>query len=92
MPETEAEQAAVMKAWDDWFHELGSGLKDGGNPFSPAASHIEKDGAVSSNAPAASGYSLIEADSLDHAVTLAKGCPVLHGGASVDVYETFEVM
>jgi hypothetical protein len=34
----------------------------------------------------------LEADSLDAAVGLAKGCPVLQGGASISVYETFEVM
>ena len=92
MPETEAEQATVMKAWDSWFHEIGSALADGGNPFSPASKKISSDGAVGDGAPSASGYSILEADSLDAAVGLAKGCPVLQGGASISVYETFEVM
>jgi hypothetical protein len=92
MPETEAEQAAVMKAWDSWFHEIGSALADGGNPFTQASKKISSDGAVGDGAPAASGYSILEADSLDAAVGLAKGCPVLQGGASISVYETFEVM
>ena len=35
MPESEEEQATVMKAWDAWMHDLGSALKDGGNPFAP---------------------------------------------------------
>ena len=35
MPESEEEQATVMKAWDVWMHDLGSALKDGGNPFAP---------------------------------------------------------
>src|SRR5262245_11499471 len=34
MPDTDAEREAVMKAWDGWFHQLGKGLVDGGNPFS----------------------------------------------------------
>ncbi|TMK60487.1 MAG: hypothetical protein E6G43_10075 [Actinobacteria bacterium] len=92
MPETEAEQASVMKAWDSWFHELGSAIADGGNPFTQATKSISSDGAVSDKAPAASGYSILEADSLDAAAGLAKGCPVLQGGASISVYETFEVM
>ena len=37
MPETEAEQATVMKAWDSWFHEIGSALADGGNPFTQSS-------------------------------------------------------
>ena len=41
---------------------------------------------------APSGYSIIKADSLDAAVETAKGCPVLAGGASLVVSETFPVM
>lgn len=94
MPETEEEQAAVMKAWDDWMHELGDGLKDGGNPFTPAAKTVATDGSVSDGpvGTMATGYSIIKADSLTDAVELAKGCPVLQGGAKITVYETFEVM
>ena len=93
MPETEEAQAAVMKAWDAWFHELGPAVADGGNPFTPgAAKAIGADGAISDASSNASGYSVLEADSLDHATTLAKGCPVLQGGASIEVYETFDVM
>jgi hypothetical protein len=36
--------------------------------------------------------SIIKADSLDAAVAMAKGCPVLQGGAKITVYETFSVM
>ncbi len=93
MPETEEQQAQVMKAWTDWFTELGGAIKDPGNPTTPgAAQHIGADGAVSGGSPDVSGYSILKADSLDAAVTLSKGCPVLQGGATIDVYETFEVM
>jgi hypothetical protein len=47
---------------------------------------------VSDGGGSASGYSIVTADSLDEAVDKAKGCPVLQGGASVTVYETFAVM
>jgi hypothetical protein len=40
----------------------------------------------------ASGYSIIAADSLDEAVAMARGCPVLQGGAKIVVLETFNVM
>jgi hypothetical protein len=94
MPETEAEQADVMKAWDAWMSTLGAALKDGGNPFSPAAKSIAADGTVSDGPVGgmASGYSIIQADSLDDAVEMAKGCPVTLGGASISVFETFAVM
>lgn len=94
MPETEDEQAKVMDAWTQWFGQLGGALKDGGNPFTPASKTIAGDGSVSdtTSSPPATGYSIITADSLDEAVKLSKGCPVLGGGASVEVYETFPVM
>jgi hypothetical protein len=94
MPETEEEQAKVMDSWTSWFGQLGGALKDGGNPFTPESRTISGDGSISAtaNTPPATGYSIIEADSLDAAVDLAKGCPVLGGGASVEVYETFPVM
>ncbi|HVH62680.1 MAG TPA: hypothetical protein VNA65_03665 [Candidatus Dormibacteraeota bacterium] len=40
----------------------------------------------------ASGYSIVEASSIDAATKLAKGCPVIKGGAQIAVYETFNVM
>ncbi len=94
MPETEEEQAKVMDAWTSWFGQLGGALKDGGNPFTPESRTVSGDGSISATTttPPATGYSIVEADSLDAAVDLAKGCPVLGGGASVEVYETFPVM
>src|SRR5262245_45289130 len=94
MPETEAEQAAVLQAWGAWYNELGSALVDGGNPFTPMAKSIASDGTVSDGpiGTPASGYTIIAADSLDAAVGMAKGCPVLQGGGQISVYETFNVM
>ena len=92
MPESEVETAAVMKAWDAWFHQLGNALADGGNPFTPASKKISPDGSITDGAGSASGYSIIEADSLGAATDLAKACPVLQGGASIGVYETLNVM
>ncbi len=94
MPSSEAEQKAVMHDWDVWFNKLGSAVVDGGNPTSPKAKTIASDGKVS-DVPAnlmASGYSILKADSLDAAVAMAKGCPVLKGGAKVSVFETFNAM
>ena len=93
MPEGEAETAAIMQAWSAWYESLGAAVKDGGNPFTPAVKMIAADGTVSDgDASWTSGYSILKADSMDAAVEMAKGCPVLKGGASITVFETFEVM
>lgn len=91
MPATETEQKAILKDWDTWFGKLGSSLVDGGNPFSPKAKAIASDGKVSDTPMAnmSTGYSVIKADSIDSAVGLAKGCPVLKSGGKITVFETF---
>lgn len=91
MPETEEEQARVMQAWDAWYGEIGSALKDGGNPFTPAARTVASDGSAKDGGPGPlhTGYTIVTADSLDAATRIAKGSPVLQGGGSVTVYETF---
>ena len=91
MPETQEEQATVMKAWNDWFGVLGDKLVDGGNPTA-ASKAISPDGSVMDATSAPSGYSIIKADDLDSAVELSKGCPVLAGGAAIVVAETFAAM
>ena len=92
MAETPEAQQQVMQAWTAWFGELGEAILDGGNPFGASAA-VQSDGSVSAGTPSKiGGYTLISADSLDAATALAKGCPVLHGGASVQVVETFEAM
>jgi hypothetical protein len=94
MAPSEAERAAIMQAWGAWFGGLGSALVDGGNPFTPAAKSIASNGKVSDGpvGTMATGYSIIKADSLDAAVEMSKGSPVLQSGGQITVYETFPVM
>ena len=94
MPETEADQAAVLQAWGAWYERLGGALVDGGNPFTPVAKSIASNGTISDGpvGTMATGYTIISADSLDAAVGMAKSCPVLQGGGQISVYETFNVM
>jgi hypothetical protein len=93
MPQTQEEQAKVMAAWGKWMGELGDGLVDGGNPVGQTRT-IGKDGAVSQGGGAnpASGYSIIKADNIDSAIAKAKSCPILLGGGTIEVCETFDAM
>jgi YCII-related domain len=92
MAATEEERQAAMAAWGAWFGELGAAIVDPGNPFGGSSS-VNGGGAVGDGAGSGlSGYSVVKADSLAGASELAKGCPALSKGGSVDVYETVEVM
>ena len=92
IPQSEEEQKRVMEAWGAWFGSLGESVVDAGNPFG-ASSAIGGDGSVNGGAPSAlTGYSIVNADSLDDAVKKSKGCPILEGGSgSIEVYETMEM-
>jgi hypothetical protein len=92
MAETDEERERVMAAWGEWMGALGSSLVDIGNPFGASAT-VTNGGTVTDGATSAlTGYSILDADSLAAATELAKGCPVLASGGSVEVYETIKVM
>lgn len=94
MPETPAAQARVLKQWEKWYGKLGPAVVDAGNPFSGAVNKIKADGSVARGpiGQRASGYSIVDAGSLDAATRMAKGCPILKSGGQIAVYETFSMM
>jgi len=67
---------------------------DGGNPFSDKVKSVGSDGKVKDGPTGqrVTGYSIVEAGSVDQAAEMAKGCPVLTGGGQITVYETFNAM
>ena len=93
MADTKEAQGQVMAAWGKWMQALGPALIDGGNPVSKAST-IDSKGKVGAGtgANSVSGYSIIKAESLEAAVKLAQDCPVLQGGATIEVCETFNAM
>jgi hypothetical protein len=87
----QAERDAQMAKWGQWFGQLGSAVLDGGAPTG-AAKTVGAGGSVSDGGSRGlTGYSIVTADSLDAAVELAKGCPVIETGGAVDVYEAIAV-
>ena len=91
MGETEAEQQEAMTQWMNWFGSLGDAVVDGGTPFGSSSS-IASDGTVSTGAASdLTGYSIISADGLSEACDMAKGCPVLSSGGTIEVYESLPV-
>jgi hypothetical protein len=74
-----------MDAWMAWFATIGDKMVDGGNPFGDAM-EVTPSGAkaLAQDKNTASGYSIVSAASMDEAVQLLKGCPIV---SSVGVYE-----
>jgi hypothetical protein len=94
MPATEAERGKAMEAWGAWFGGLGEKVVDPGNPFGAHAKNVSDGGSVHDGpiGTAATGYSIIKADSLDAAAEAAGGCPVLKSGGRITVYEVTPAM
>jgi hypothetical protein len=94
MGATPREQQQQLQAWGAWFGKLGKAVVDGGNPFSEKSKTVASDGKVKDgiSGPRATGYSIVEAGSVDAAAEMAKGCPVLTSGGQITVYETFNAM
>lgn len=92
MPETEEEGARVMADWMAWFEGMGAAVVDGGNPVGQSST-VNSDGSVSNDGGSnpASGYSLVNADSIEQATALTSGCPILKVGGSVEVAETIDM-
>ena len=92
MPETEQEQADLMAAWGAWFESMGPAVVDGGNPFSQNRT-VNPDGSVTTDGGAnpATGYSVVDAADIDAAIELAKGCPTLAAGGTVEVCEAIDM-
>jgi hypothetical protein len=93
MPETAEEQARVMAAWGKWYEGLGEAVVDAGNPIGHTRT-IAPEGRVAEGGGTnpVSGYSILQADSLDAAVRMAGECPILQGGGTIEVCETFDLM
>ena len=92
MPDSKAEKARLMDAWGTWMNAMGSAIVDGGSPVGKSST-VNSDGSVSDNGGAnpVSGYTLIEAPSLQEAHAHAKRCPILASGGSVEVAESLDM-
>lgn len=85
---------SITKKWMDWIGSIaaqnklidrGNRLENDGKVIKP--NNIVTDGPYCEIKESLGGYTLIKAETIDEAVTLAKGCPVYEIGGSVEVRE-----
>ena len=75
----------------EWLSSLGDSVVSPANPLKNT--HVvSPDGVVSAgSASAMSGYTIIESDSMEAALKIAKACPFLNVGGSLEVSELSEM-
>jgi hypothetical protein len=79
----------IMDAWGKWFGTIKDKLVDQGSPFGPGR-EITHTGTkeLPHDARAITGYTIINADNIDEAERIAKGCPII---TSIRVYEAMSM-
>lgn len=87
---SEEESQAVLAKWGEWMGRVGDSLTDVGSPFGPGASVVD-DGSER-NAVGLTGYSIVEANSLEEAKGMTEGHPYLSEGKGNYSVEVFELM
>jgi hypothetical protein len=88
IPDPASEQTELTSAWKSWMAELGDALEGSNNPMKLTRT-ISADGAVSDGGgpnPVV-GLSFITANDMDTAIRVAKTCPHLAAGGSIEVAE-----
>ena len=86
-PPTPEQMEAVMGQWNAWAGKVGDRMVDFGTPLAGGV-QVTPEGTSPSTREVA-GYTLIEADSMDDALALAKDHPHLNmpGGCTIEVHE-----
>jgi hypothetical protein len=82
-----------MQRWIAWMKELDreGHLKDRGQPLERTGKVVRgqqktvTDGPYPEAKDVVGGFTLVEAQDIDQAVELSRGCPILEGGGSVEV-------
>lgn len=95
MPQRSPEEMqANTKKWMDWIGSIAAQdkLANRGNRLSPLGKVLKGDNLITDGPyteikEAIGGYSIVKADSIEEAVELAKGCPILAVGGNVEVRE-----
>jgi len=77
----------VMEKWMAWFKEMGDAVVEMGAPLGQSKTVASSGTSDGGGANPLSGYTIVKADSIDAACTMASGCPGIAAGGSVEVAE-----
>ncbi|MCH7936650.1 MAG: hypothetical protein IH994_06115 [Proteobacteria bacterium] len=90
-PATPEEGAKHMAKWQAWVDGLGDAAVNPGTPL--GKSRIVSSSGVSDDGGAnpMSGFSIVKADNMDAALEMAKECPFLETGGTLEVAEIMKM-
>lgn len=90
-PESPEQGAEQMAKWKDWLAGLGEAVVNPGTPLMKnrivSSTGVSEDGGSNS----ISGYSVVTAENMDAALEMARICPFLETGGTLEVAEMMEM-
>ena len=90
-PATPEEGKQHFAKYMGWISSLGDSAVSPANPLKDTRT-VNPDGTVTSGGTTTmSGYTIVEADSMDAALSIAKACPFLEIGGSLEVSELMQM-
>ena len=90
-PSTPEEGQQHMSKYRAWLSELGDSAVIPANPLKNTST-VNPDGSVTAGSSTSmSGFTIIETDSMDAALSAAKNCPFLDIGGSLEVSELMQM-
>jgi hypothetical protein len=80
-----------MQKWQKWMESLGSSIVDPGMPVGKSST-VSKDGVVDNGGPdPISGYTVLQADTEEAVLEMAKACPHIAAGGRIEVAPAMEM-
>jgi len=90
-PSSPEEGQQHFAKYKEWLASLGDAVVSPANPLKDTQT-VEPGGSVTSGGSSTmSGYTIVEASSMDDALTMAKNCPFLDIGGRLEVSERIEM-
>ena len=90
-PSSQEEGKQNMAKYMEWLSLLGDSAVSPANPLK-GTSTVSPDGTVTAGSTTTmSGYTIIKADSMEAAIAIAKACPFLETGGSLEVSELMQM-
>lgn len=92
-PEIQSKEdgAEHMKKWKEWSQGLGDAVVDPGMPASTSMT-VSNDGVTDGGGSnPLSGITIIQAETMEDAIDMVKGCPHLSGTGTVEIAQAMEM-
>jgi hypothetical protein len=90
-PSSPEEGKQHFAKYKEWLSSLGDSAVSPANPFKNTST-VNSDGTVTAGSTTSmSGYTIIEVDSMETALEIAKTCPFLDIGGSLEVSELIQM-